>query len=72
LQATTREFGSALGVAVIGTILNAHSRGHDVATTFVSGIDVGLRVIGVTVLVLGALVVLQSRIRPGATEPGPR
>jgi EmrB/QacA subfamily drug resistance transporter len=65
LQATTREFGSALGVAVIGTVLNARSHGHDVAAEFVSGMDFGLRVIGVTVLVLGALVLLQSRLRPG-------
>lgn len=86
LQATTREFGSALGVAVIGTVLTARfvaalphdiraghdphtvagalatapDRANDVITAFVSGTDYGLRVIGVTVLVLGALVVLQS------------
>jgi MFS family permease len=87
LQATTREFGSALGVAVIGTVLTARfvtalppdiradhhpqtvaealaaaapSRAHDVITAFVSGADAGLRVIGVTVLILGGLVVLQS------------
>jgi len=87
LQATTREFGSALGVAVVGSVLTArfvaalppdiraehHPRtvaqalatttpahAHDVLTAFVSGADLGLRVIGVGVLVLGALVVLQS------------
>ncbi|MFC1410724.1 MFS transporter [Streptacidiphilus sp. N1-12] len=87
LQATTREFGSALGVAVIGTVLTsrfvaalpadiradhdphtvaqalattAPGRAHDVVTAFVSGADAGLRVTGATVLVLGALVVLQS------------
>jgi MFS family permease len=87
LQATTREFGSALGVAVIGTVLTARftaalppdiraghhpqtvaqvlatttpGRAHDIVTAFVSGTDAGLRVIGVTVLVLGGLVVLQS------------
>ncbi|WP_157357929.1 MFS transporter [Amycolatopsis nigrescens] len=87
LQATTREFGSALGVAVIGTVFTAQfvaalppdiragqdphtvaqalatttpGRAHDVIAAFVSGTDTGLRVIGVTVLVLGALVVLQS------------
>lgn len=87
LQATTREFGSALGVAVIGTVLTARfsaalpadiragghphtvaqalatappDRAHDVVTAFVSGADAGLRVIGVSVLVLGGLVVLQS------------
>jgi MFS family permease len=86
LQATTREFGSALGVAVIGTVLTARftaalpadiraghdprtvaaaltavpDRAHDVITAFVSAADTGLRVIGVTVLVLGGLVTLQS------------
>ncbi|GAA1963356.1 MFS transporter [Amycolatopsis minnesotensis] len=83
LQATTREFGSALGVAVIGTILTARftsalpadvrdahtvaqalttapGRAHDITTAFVSGTSTGLRVIGIAVLVLGALVVLQS------------
>ncbi|WP_327587905.1 MFS transporter [Nonomuraea sp. NBC_00507] len=87
LQATTREFGSALGVAVIGTVFNARfaaalppgiradhdphtvaqalaatttGSARDVVTAFVSGADLGLRVIGVTVLVLGALVVGQS------------
>jgi uncharacterized protein YjeT (DUF2065 family) len=87
LQATTREFGSALGVAVIGTVLTARftaalpagiraghdprtvaqalaaaapGRGREVITAFVSGADAGLRVIGISVLVLGALVVLQS------------
>ncbi|MET8873048.1 hypothetical protein [Nocardia sp. NPDC004604] len=87
LQATTREFGSALGVAVIGTLFTARffaalpldirtdhdphtvaralatttpDRANDVITAFVSGTDFGLRAIGMTVLVLGALVVLQS------------
>ncbi|MEU0506528.1 MFS transporter [Nocardia sp. NPDC005998] len=87
LQATTREFGSALGVAVIGTVFTARfvaalpldirtdhdphtvaqalatttpDRANDVITAFVSGTDFGLRAIGVTVLVLGALVVSQS------------
>jgi EmrB/QacA subfamily drug resistance transporter len=87
LQATTREFGSALGVAVIATVLTArfvaalpadiragrdphtvaqalaattHSRTPDVITAFVSATETGLRVIGVTVLVLGGLVLLQS------------
>ncbi|GAB4586337.1 MFS transporter [Nocardia sp. IFM 10818] len=87
LQATTREFGSALGVAVIGTILTARfvdalpsdiravhdphtvaralaatgpSRSAEVITAFVSAADAGLRMIGVAVLILGALVVAQS------------
>jgi hypothetical protein len=87
LQATTREFGSALGVAVIGTAFTARfvaalpadiRAGHDphtvaqalAATTparapeviaaFVSAADTGLRVIGVSVLVLGSLVVLEA------------
>ncbi|MFI7004490.1 MFS transporter [Nocardia sp. NPDC050175] len=87
LQATTREFGSALGVAVISTILTARfvaalpadiradhdphtvaqalattdpDRANDVVTAFISGAGTGLQMIGVTVLVLGALVVLQS------------
>jgi EmrB/QacA subfamily drug resistance transporter len=99
LQATTREFGSALGVAVIGTVLTARfvtalppdiradhdphtvaqalatttpDRANDVVTAFISGADSGLRAVGVTVLVLGALVVLQSlfsrrRARPAST-----
>ncbi|WP_132123780.1 MFS transporter [Actinocrispum wychmicini] len=89
LQSTTREFGSALGVAVIGTVLTGRfvaalpadiradhdphtvaqalatttpDRAHDIVTAFVSGADAGLRAIGVAVLVLGALVLLQSRI----------
>ncbi|MGW5718797.1 MFS transporter [Amycolatopsis sp. NPDC003865] len=57
LQATTREFGSALGVAVIGTVMSATSRGSDAVTAFVAGADTGLRVAGAAVLVLGALVV---------------
>jgi predicted MFS family arabinose efflux permease len=87
LQATTREFGSALGVAVIATVLTARfvaelpadvragrdphtvaqalaattpGRAPDVITAFVSATETGLRVIGVTVLVLGGLVLLQS------------
>jgi MFS family permease len=98
LQATTREFGSALGVAVIGTILTARfvaalppgiradhdpqtvaqalavtapARAHDVIAAFVSGADAGLRVVGTAVLVLGALVLLQSRLsrRRNADRP---
>lgn len=81
LQATTREFGSALGVAVIGTVLSSRfaaalppdvgpepptvaealaGRTPDAVTAFVTAADTGLRVIGVTVLVLGGLVLLQS------------
>ncbi|MCR6485957.1 MFS transporter [Amycolatopsis sp. OK19-0408] len=83
LQATTREFGSALGVAVIGTVMTAKfadalppdaggahtvaealartTATHDVVAAFVEGADAGLRVVGVAVLVLGALVVGESR-----------
>jgi MFS family permease len=60
LQATTREFGSALGVAVVGTVMTAASRGTDAGTAFVEGADTGLRVAGAVVLVLGALVVGES------------
>ncbi|MCM6777133.1 MFS transporter [Nocardia sp. CDC159] len=86
LQATTREFGSALGVAVIGTILTARfvaalppdiradgdphtvaqalaaapDRADAVVAAFVSATEGALRVMGVAVLVLGALVVGQS------------
>ncbi|MCU1644997.1 MAG: major facilitator transporter [Nocardia sp.] len=94
LQATTREFGSALGVAVIGTVLTARfaaalpqdiradhnphtvaqalattsGRSHDIITAFISAADAGLRVVGVTVLVLGVLVLLQSLLsRRGTT-----
>ncbi|MFI6305200.1 MFS transporter [Amycolatopsis thailandensis] len=88
LQATTREFGSALGVAVIGTVLTgqfvaalppdlraahdphtvaqaltaAPGRAPEVISAFVTSTSTALRVIGVSVLVLGALVVLQSRL----------
>ncbi len=88
LQSTTREFGSALGVAIIGTVLTARfvsalpadirqahdphtvaqalatvdpRRAPDVVHAFVSGADLGWRVIGIAVLVLGALVVLEAR-----------
>ncbi|MBY8863477.1 MFS transporter [Nocardia sp. CA2R105] len=87
LQSTTREFGSSLGVAVIGTVLTARfaaalpadirtrhdphtvaqalavagpGRADEVVAAFVSGADLGLRVIGVSVLILGALVLLQG------------
>ncbi len=87
LQATTREFGSALGVAVIGTVLTARfvtalpadiraahdphtvaralavsapGRAPEIVAAFVSGADLGLRVMGISVLALGALVVAQS------------
>ena len=88
LQATTREFGSALGVAVIGTVMTAKfaaalppdvrgahtvaealaktSRAHDVVTAFVEGADAGLRVVGIAVLVLGVLVVAESKVSQGA------
>ncbi len=88
LQATTREFGSALGVAVIGTVLTGQfvhglpsdiradhdphtvaqalaatpGRAPEVISAFVTGTSTALRVIGVSVLALGALVVLQSRL----------
>ncbi|WP_405135130.1 hypothetical protein [Nocardia sp. NBC_01388] len=94
LQTTTREFGSALGVAVIGTVLTARfaaalpqdvraghnphtvaqalatapGRSRDIITAFITAADAGLRVVGVTVLVLGALVLLQSLLsRRGST-----
>jgi MFS family permease len=90
LQSTTREFGSALGVAVMGTVLtgqfvhtlppdiHAHTvaqalattnRTHDVLTAFVSAADTGLRVIGLIVLGLGALVVLESRLSRKSAKP---
>ncbi|MEV6559546.1 MFS transporter [Nocardia sp. NPDC051756] len=97
LQATTREFGSALGVAVISTILTARfiaalptdirtthdphtvaqalaatpDRTNDVVTAFISGADLALRMVGSTVLILGALVVGQSLLsRRGQITPG--
>ncbi|WP_290061524.1 MFS transporter [Amycolatopsis solani] len=92
LQATTREFGSALGVAVIGTVMTAEfaaalppdARGshtvaealartvhaRDVVTAFVEGTDAGLRVAGIVVLVLGALVAGEAwRRRPSREFP---
>jgi MFS family permease len=97
LQATTREFGSALGVAVIGTVFTAQfvaalppdiraahdphtvaqalaattpDRATEVVAAFVSAADTGLRVIGVTVLVVGALVQLQALLSRRA-KPAP-
>jgi len=80
LQATTREFGSALGVAVIATVVtgrfSAAEHVHTVAqaltiaprsgvvAAYVSSTDVGLRVIAVAVLALGALV--SYRVAPAA------
>jgi MFS family permease len=87
LQATTREFGSALGVAAIGTVLTAQfvkglpanvrrghdphtvaaalrtapaSRAHVVINSFVDAAGTGLRVIGIAVLALGAMVLTES------------
>ncbi|MEV6258324.1 hypothetical protein ACIHAX_24510 [Nocardia sp. NPDC051929] len=40
----------------------APDRATEVITAFVSGADAGLRAIGVTVVVLGGLVVLQSAL----------
>jgi MFS family permease len=99
LQATTREFGSALGVAVIGTVFTARfvaalppdiraghdphtvaqalaattpERAADVIAAFLSAAGTGLRVIGVTVLVLGALVVLHALLsRRAKSSPAP-
>ncbi|WP_226900746.1 hypothetical protein [Nonomuraea phyllanthi] len=42
---------------------------RDVVTAFVSGAHAGLRVVGVAVLVLGALVVLQSLLSRRAARP---
>ncbi len=95
LQATTREFGSALGVAVAGTVMTARfadalpadARGshtvaealartahaRDAVTAFVEGSDAGLRVAGIAVLVLGALVAGEAwRRRPSRGFPFPR
>ncbi|MFI0941491.1 MFS transporter [Streptomyces sp. NPDC021020] len=96
LQATTREFGSALGVAVIGTVLTsrftaalpegvrAHGDPHTVAQAlaaagpghraavvdaFVTAADAGLRVVGGSVLVLGALVTLPGLLRRRPVGP---
>jgi hypothetical protein len=57
LRATTREFGSALAVALIGTALATTTPGrvHDVIGAFISGTDLGLRVVGVTVFARGGL-----------------
>ncbi|WP_332845781.1 MFS transporter [Amycolatopsis mongoliensis] len=88
LQATTREFGSALGVAVIATVMTAEFDGalplaargahtvaealarsgnaHDVVTAFVASADAGLRVAGIAVLVLGVLVLAESKVSQGA------
>ncbi|MEU0540971.1 MFS transporter [Nocardia sp. NPDC005978] len=94
LQATTREFGSALGVAVIGTVLTARfvnalpadiratgdphtvaqalagapDRANEVVVAFVSGADAGFRFVGIAVLVLGALVALQSLLSRRASR----
>jgi MFS family permease len=88
LQSTTREFGSALGVAVIGTIVTARfsAAAHGartvpqalatqphaaVITAYAASADAGLRVMGLLVLIVGAIVsVPQLLIRRAAQETG--
>jgi MFS family permease len=55
LQSATRELGSALGVAVVGTIA---SSGHDqVVDAFTAGAHTALRVVSIVTLLAGAVVV---------------
>jgi MFS family permease len=68
LNSTTRELGSALGVAVLGTILTAHL-GHrlpdvlrhvpSAQDAFVSGFGIGLRVGAALLLVVTVVVLFQ-------------
>ncbi len=53
LQGLTRELGSALGVAIAGTVVTAVGRGN-----FVEGMGAGLRVLAAVVLVSAVIVVL--------------
>jgi Na+/H+-translocating membrane pyrophosphatase len=39
------------------------ARNHDVVVAFISGADTGLRVVGIAMLVLGALVTVPSLFR---------
>jgi EmrB/QacA subfamily drug resistance transporter len=62
LNSTARELGSALGVAVLGTILTAHG-------TFVGGFGAGLRVGAALLLVVTVVVLFQH---PGRRSPAGR
>lgn len=73
LNSTARELGSALGVAVLGTILTVHVGRHlspaiyhvpAARDAFVSGFGVGLRVGAALLLVVTAVVLWQHPERP--------
>ncbi|WP_189172742.1 MFS transporter [Streptomyces lasiicapitis] len=70
LSTSAREIGAALGVAVTGTVLAAHTgTGHASATSdFTSGMAVALRVVGVAVGVAAGVVAagLSPRPAPGS------
>jgi MFS family permease len=93
LQATTRELGSALGVAVIGTLATARfvhllagvaprvgggtvaatlagapGRRAEVLHAYASGVGGALAVVGVVVLVAGALVLAESAVAARRAE----
>ena len=78
LNSTTRELGSALGVAVLGTILTVHVGRHlspaiyhvpAARDAFISGFGVGLRVGAALLLVITAAVLRQH---PGRPRPADR
>lgn len=76
LNTAAREVGAALGVAVVGSLLASRSTGvpgtaQEVAR-FTAGMDLGLRVVALTVLA-GSLVVAtgyRARTRPRPSAPG--
>lgn len=64
LNTAAREFGAAVGVAVLGTILASHTADgahHPVA--FTDGMGVGLGVVGVLVVLAAAAVAVGYRVR---------
>lgn len=73
LQATTRELGSGLGVAVIGTLLTAQSGHHrHVIAAYVAGAGSAIRVVAVIVLVAGLLVIAEMTWARRGSRPAGR
>jgi MFS family permease len=69
INSAAREIGAALGVAVVGTVLNAHNALGSPAA-FVAGMSVGYRILSVVLLIVGAAVVLMWR-HPARPRSGP-
>ncbi|SES18970.1 MFS transporter [Streptomyces qinglanensis] len=64
LNGAAREFGSALGVAAMGTVLASRTGG------FTDGMSAGFRLAAAVVAVLGAVTVVWLRPVPGRAESG--